>query len=49
MLVQDGFGDDCPETTRFDEANNPCDGMGDEDEQIAYNSSYSVQNPQAVE
>jgi hypothetical protein len=27
MLGQDGFGDDCPETTRFGEANNRCDEM----------------------
>jgi hypothetical protein len=45
MLGQDGFGDDCPETTRFDEANNRCDEIDDEDEQIAHNSSYSGQNP----
>ena len=45
VLGQDGFRDDCPEPTRFDEANNRCDEMDDENEQIAHNSSYSGQNP----
>jgi hypothetical protein len=45
MLGQNGFGDDCPETARLSEANNGCDEMDDENEQIAHNSSYSGQNP----
>jgi hypothetical protein len=41
MLGQNGFGDDRPETARLSEANNGCDEMDDENEQIAHNSSYS--------
>src|SRR6516162_3254925 len=45
MFDQNGFGDDSPETSGLSEANNRCDEMDDENEQIAHNSSYSGQNP----
>jgi hypothetical protein len=45
MFGKNGFGDDSPQTSRLSKANNGCDEMEDENEQIAHHSSYSGQNP----
>jgi hypothetical protein len=44
MLGQNGFGHHSPETSGLGKANNGCDEMDNENEQIAHHSSYFKQN-----
>jgi hypothetical protein len=44
MFGQNGFGNDSPQTSGLSKANNRCDEMEDENDQIAHGPSYSHKN-----